>query len=169
MCGGAGSGSRVLEVTAVQWTACRRRQFASACATLLLIALSLIRVRGADPRGANAVAVEMGLQPPTAGVPTPVPKVDLRPTPPVRATSTGSNDLPAAQASSATGMGDATTSGTSGSRESNPLQNIKPVTLVRFNTTRGVVDVDVCRRILYEGFQTSFLIQIQCYRLRFFC
>ena len=57
---------RVLEVTAVQWTACRRRP-ASACATLLLIALSLIRVRGADPRGANAVAVEMGLQPPTTG------------------------------------------------------------------------------------------------------
>ena len=32
---------------------------------------------------------------------------------------------------------------TSGSRESNLLQNIKPVTLVRFNTTRGVVVVDV--------------------------
>ena len=72
----------------------------------------------------------------TVAAPTP----DLRPTPPIRLDaddfSGGSNSSPATSHVRGSSSAD-------GDKTSNLLQDIKPITLVRFNTTRGVLDVDV--------------------------
>ena len=145
------------------------RPATAALVVLLLLAMG-VPADGANPRESSAhdVAVEMGLEaPPTTLPPSPLPGasavVDLRPTPPVEMVASGSEGSSRSDSSSAgsPGSGSRSVSGSeggsrsdsssagspgSGSRsveEINPLAEIKPVTIVRFNTTRGSVDVEV--------------------------
>jgi peptidyl-prolyl cis-trans isomerase A (cyclophilin A) len=106
----------------------------------LLLVVVVPVVGGTDPRrgSAHAVAVEMGLEaaPPRPPSPPPRPRldtVDLRPTPPIQLTTLTAGGSESGSPSPVS----------SSPQKSNPLAAVKPITLVRFNTTRGTIFVDV--------------------------